>query len=291
MHARLNKLSLAAIAALLLCLAFAIAAQALQPVPPLTGRVVDLTGSLNPEQSAGLDARLRDFEHRKGSQLAILIVPATQPEAIEQFSIRVAEQWKVGRKNIDDGAILVIAKNERTLRIEVGYGLEGVLNDATCKRIIDDLIVPYFKNADFYGGISAGIDAMMKAIDGEPLPEPSHRNRPAMIDDSLAQAWPLLLVIALALSRFARGLLGPLPGALVVGGLLAAVSWMLLGIVFIATLAGIAGFVITLLGPALLAQGGRHGYGEPYRGGGDFGGGGFRGGGGGFGGGGASGRW
>ena len=291
MHVPASKLSLAAIAALLLCLAFAIAAQALQPVPPLTGRVVDLTGSLNPAQSAELDARLRDFEQRKGSQLAVLIVPGTQPEAIEQFSMRVAEQWKIGRKKIDDGAILVIAKNERALRIEVGYGLEGVLNDAICKRIIDDLIIPYFKNADFYGGISNGVDAMMKTIDGESLPEPPRSSHASLVDDSLAQAWPVLLLIALGVSRFVRQLLGPLPGALLVGGLLAVISWMLLGIVFIAVLSGVAGFVITLLGPALLAHGGRPGYGGTYRGGGDLGGGGFRGGGGGFGGGGASGRW
>ena len=291
MHAPVNKLSLAAIAALLLCLAFAVAAQGLQPVPPLTGRVVDLTASLNPEQSAELTRRLRDFEQRKGSQLAVLIVPGTQPEAIEQFSMRVADQWKLGRKKIDDGAILVIAKNERALRIEVGYGLEGVLNDATCKRIIDELIVPYFKNADFYGGISTGVEAMMKTIDGESLPEPPRPSHTSLADDSLAQAWPVLLFIALAASRFARHLLGPLPGAILVGGLLAVISWMLLGIMFIAILSGLAGFVITLLGPALIAHGGKPGYGGTYRDGGDLGGGGFRGGGGGFGGGGASGRW
>lgn len=287
-----NKYSLAGFAAMLLWLALGVAvhAQTLVPVPQLTGRIVDQTGTLNAGQTTELDARLRDFEQRKGSQVAVLIVPRTQPEAIEQFSIRVAEQWQLGRKKIDDGAILVIAKDERTLRIEVGYGLEGVLNDATCKRIIDEVIVPRFKAGDFYSGITAGTEAMMKVIDGEALPAPAS-GTPALIEGSLAQAWPVLLAIAFALSSLARKLLGPLAGGLVVGGLLAAVSWLLLGIAFIAVMAGLAGFMITLLGAGAMLHGMRAGQGGPYRHGGDFGGGGFRGGGGGFGGGGASGRW
>jgi uncharacterized protein len=122
----------------------------LVPVPELKGRVVDLTGSLSASQKQELDVRLSAFEQRKGSQIALLIVRSTQPETIEQYSIRVAEQWRLGRKNIDDGAILLIAKEDRTLRIEVGYGLEGALNDATCKRIIDELIVPQFQGGDFF---------------------------------------------------------------------------------------------------------------------------------------------
>lgn len=159
--------------ALLLCvvaLALAPFARADVAVPVLTGRVVDQTGTLSADAVARLDQKLKAFEARKGSQIAVLIVPTTQPEAIEQFSIRVAEAWKIGRKKIDDGAILLVAKNDRKLRIEVGYGLEGALPDVTAKRIIDEIITPKFKTGDFDGGIEAGVDRMIGVIDGEPLP-------------------------------------------------------------------------------------------------------------------------
>ena len=134
--------------------------------------MTDLTETLTPDQTAKLEQKLAAFEARKGSQIAVLIVPTTQPEAIEQYSIRVAEQWKLGRKGVDDGALLLVAKDDRALRIEVGYGLEGALPDAIAKRIIEDIIVPRFKTGDFYGGIDAGVDAMIKVVDGEPLPPP-----------------------------------------------------------------------------------------------------------------------
>ncbi len=132
-----------------------------QPVPPLAARVTDETGTLTAAERATLEQSLKDFETRKGSQIAVLIVPTTQPETIEQYSIRVVEQWKLGRANVDDGALLIIAKNDRALRIEVGYGLEGVLTDATSRRIIDELIVPSFRRGDFYGGVSAGVGRML----------------------------------------------------------------------------------------------------------------------------------
>ena len=121
---------------------------------------------------AALTQTLKDLETRKGSQVAVLIVPTTQPETIEQFSIRVAEAWKIGRKKIDDGALLVVAKDDHKLRIEVGYGLEGALTDVTARRIIDEIIVPRFQTGDFAGGISAGVDRIIRVIDGEPLPAP-----------------------------------------------------------------------------------------------------------------------
>ena len=134
---------------------------------------------------ASLTQTLRDLETRKGSQIAVLIVPTTDGEAIEQFSLRVAEAWKIGRKKIDDGALLVIAKNDRHLRIEVGYGLEGALTDATTKRIIDEEITPKFKTGDFAGGVSAGVDRMIRVIDGEKLPEPEpphwQKSRPVQL--------------------------------------------------------------------------------------------------------------
>ena len=129
------------------------AAQAEVAVPPLVHRITDLTATLDAQQTQTLESRLAAFEAKKGAQLAVLIVPTTQPESIEQFGIRVVEAWKLGRKWVDDGALLLIAKNDRTLRIEVGYGLEGVLNDATAKRIVDEVIVPHFKRGEFYPGI------------------------------------------------------------------------------------------------------------------------------------------
>ena len=153
-------------------------------VPPLVGRVVDQTGTLGSGDVATLNQTLRYFEARKGSQIAVLIVPTTDGEAIEQFSLRVAETWKIGRKKIDDGALLVVAKNDRHLRIEVGYGLEGALTDVTSKRIIDEIITPKFKSGDFAGGISAGVDRIIRVIDGEKLPgvEPQHWQAPSIIN-------------------------------------------------------------------------------------------------------------
>src|SRR5947209_15615366 len=154
-------------------------------VPPLSGRVVDQTGTLSSGDIASLTQTLKNLEARKGSQIAVLIVPTTAPETIEQYSIRVAEAWKIGRKRIDDGALLVIAKNDRHLRIEVGYGVEGSLTDLTTKRIIDEDITPKFKAGDFAGGVSAGIDRMIAVIDGEklPVPEPPHWQSQVALSD------------------------------------------------------------------------------------------------------------
>jgi uncharacterized protein len=263
-------------------------------VPPLTARVTDLTGTLTREQQAGLERMLQEFEARKGSQLAVLLVPTTAPEAIEQFALRVAEQWKVGRKKIDDGAILVVAKDDRTLRIEVGYGLEGVLNDATASRIIREVIVPRFREGDFYGGINAGLDRMMRVIDGEPLPAPAKQGLPA--EGGFFQMLPILLILALVGGSILRALLGRFLGAAATGGAVAFLAWTLAGAMAIALLAGVLAFLFTLMGGGM----GRRYYGGGfpggiYRGGGwgggGLGGGGFRGGGGSFGGGGASGRW
>ena len=130
----------------------AAAAPGLQPIPPLSARVIDLTGTLTAEQQTRLEQALAAFESAKGSQLAVLIVPTTAPEEIEGYSIRVVEQWKLGRSKVDDGALLLVAKNDRRVRIEVGRGLEGVLTDAMSNRIIDETIRPDFRQGDFYGG-------------------------------------------------------------------------------------------------------------------------------------------
>src|SRR5438105_12230456 len=172
----------ACILALVMC--WPVAGAADVAVPPLSGRVVDQTGTLAAGDIASLTQTLKDLETRKGSQIAVLIVPTTDGEAIEQFSLRVAEAWKIGRKKVDDGALLVIAKNDRHLRIEVGYGLEGALTDVTSKRIIDEEITPKFKSGDFAGGISAGVNRMIRVIDGEKLPaaEPPHWQAPNVLN-------------------------------------------------------------------------------------------------------------
>lgn len=279
---------------LLSCPVLSVYAQTLTEVPPLTAHVVDLTGTLDGNQQRTLDQRLQVFEKNKGTQIAVLMVPGIGTEPIEQFALRVAERWKIGRKKIDDGAILVIAKNERRLRIEVGYGLEGALNDATAKRIIDEQIVPLFQRGDFYGGISIGIDTMMRVIEGEAFPVPAGSDNLAVGES----AWlPLIFFAALMMSGLMRAMLGRVKGAIAAGGLLGVGAWLLSGVWILAIFSALIGLVITLAGGRMGSgwQGGRrHGGFNPYGGfGGGYGhgGGGFRGGGGGFGGGGASGRW
>lgn len=271
--------------ALTLCWSFFAAAQV--PVPPLTGHVTDQTGTLTAEQKASLEQTLTAFEARKGSQLAVLMVASSAPEEIEQYSIRVAEQWKLGRKKVDDGAILVVAKNDRALRIEVGYGLEGALNDLTSKRIISEVILPRFKSQDFYGGISAGVERIIRVIDGEPLPEPS--STPAGSIGDVQRFVPILFILALAVGGVLRATLGKVPGSLVTGGVVAVIAWFVVGALSMALFAGVIALFVTLLGGGMVG----HGLGGYYGGGGrgGRGGGGFSGGGGGFGGGGASGRW
>lgn len=249
-------------------------------VPPLLGHVTDQTGTLTTAQQSALEQTLSAFETRKGSQLAVLIVPTTAPEAIEQFALRVAEQWKLGRKKVDDGAILVVAKNDRSLRIEVGYGLEGALSDITSKRIVSETITPRFKQDDYFGGVEAGMDQIMRVVDGEPLPAPG--NRPAEGYQDIRQMVPFLFIVALAVGGILRNVFGKIAGALVTGVVVSALAWFVVGTLFVSVLAGFAAMFVTLIGV------GRVAYGLGGFGGGR---GGFGGGGGGFGGGGASGRW
>lgn len=263
---------------IVLCLPqFSLAQQA---VPALSARVIDQTRTLSSSEVASLDQVLSAFEKRKGSQLAILIVPTTAPESIEQFGIRVAEQWKLGRKKVDDGAVLIIAKADRTLRIEVGYGLEGALTDATSKRIIDGIIVPRFKQQDFYGGVLAGVQSIIAVIDGETLPSTAKSDQ--ITEDDVYQVAPAVFIAALILGGLMRSILGRMKGALVTGGFIALVAWFVLGAISMALLAGSLAFIVALSGIGIGGRG---------IGGGRGGGGGFRGGGGVFGGGGASGRW
>ncbi len=259
-------------------------------VPALTGRVIDKTATLTVEQTAALEQTLQAFEARKGSQLALLIVPTTAPETIEQYSLRVAELWKLGRKKVDDGAVLIVAKNDRALRIEVGYGLEGAINDATSKRIISEIITPRFTDGDLYGGITAGVGQIIRVIDGESLPVPPAKRG---IDSANVQQFiPVIFILALVFGGVLRSVLGRFPGSIVTGGVVAAMAWLFVGTAFMAISAGVIALFFTLLGSGMRGMigpgvgGHRGGFGA-----GGFGGGGFSGGGGGFGGGGASGRW
>ncbi|MEO0314011.1 MAG: hypothetical protein RI928_467 [Pseudomonadota bacterium] len=270
------------------------AAQSQIKVPELAGHVVDQTGTLDTSQQQILEQRLRTFEQEKGTQIAVLMVPGIGDEPLEQFSLRVAERWKLGRKKIDDGAILIIAKNERRLRIEVGYGLEGALNDAVSKRIIDEIIVPTFQRGDFFRGISSGLEAMMHVIQGESLPAPASHDSWQVSGPGLL---PLIFFAALVIGGLMRALLGRIKGAVAAGGLLGLGVWLLSGIGLLAFFSAAMGLVITFIGGRMGSgwQGGRRQGGfQPY---GDFGSarqngwGGFQGGGGGFGGGGASGKW
>ena len=274
-------------AALLLVAGSAVAAPA--SIPALTSRITDTTGTLNREQVTALEQRLAAFEARKGVQLAVLMVPSTRPETIEQYALRVAEQWKLGRSKVDDGALLVVAKEDRTLRIEVGYGLEGVLPDLTANRIINEFIVPRFAQGDFAGGISAGLDRMMAVIEGEPLPAPAQQRVPPG-GEELPPFLPVLVILALVSAAVLRGWMGRGPAAVLTGGVVGAAAWVLAGTLATALIAAALAALFSLAGgPGLLAALGRgHGHGGWGGGGGR---GGFRGGGGGFGGGGSSGRW
>jgi len=257
----------ASLLALLLC--WAAAAFAVVSVPPLVGRVVDQTGTLSSGDIASLNQIIRAFEARKGSQIAVMIAPTTDGEAIEQFSLRVAEAWKIGRKKIDDGAVLVIAKNDRHLRIEVGYGLEGALTDVTTKRIIDEEITPRFKSGDFAGGVSAGINKMIRIIDGEKLPEPEppHWQHTGLFDVS-DMFNPFLLIPVFLFGGLMRSMLGRLVGSTVSGGVVTLVAWFLFGSLAAAMVAGVIAFVFVLFNDAVTSSTpGRRGSGGGWSGG------------------------
>ena len=243
-------------------------------VPDLRARVTDQTGTLDPGQRASLESRLAAFEREKGSQLAVLIVPTTQPETIEQFGIRVAEAWKLGRKGVDDGAILIVAKDDRALRIEVGYGLEGPVPDAIANRIVEETIVPRFKGGDFAGGIESGVDQLIGVIEGEPLPPPKRTAPPALPSDA---ALLLMIMAPLMVGGFVRAAVNRFSGATAAGAVAGGLGWWLTGAAGAALGLAVFCFLLILVGGM---GGGRRG-----------GSGGWSGGGGGFGGGGASGRW
>jgi len=292
------------LACLALAAGLAWATSALQPIPKLEARVTDLTGTLTAGEQADLEQKLRAFEARKGAQVAVLVVATTQPEDIAQYSIRVAEQWKLGRAKPDDGVLVLLAKDDRATRIEVGYGLEGALTDATSNRIIDETMIPLFRQGQYYAGLSAGVEQVMRVVDGEPLPPPETGWQGG--GNRIWGMLPALFIGVIFVSSILRAMLGRVGGAAATAGLAGLLAWVLSQVLLAALGFAAVAFFLSMvlgLGGSGWTSGRRGGFGGwggggfggglggGGFGGGGFGGGGFGGGGGGFGGGGASGRW
>ncbi|HEX4969801.1 MAG TPA: TPM domain-containing protein [Steroidobacteraceae bacterium] len=272
-------------------------------LPELRAPVTDLTGTLTPEQIATLDRQLRDLQARKGNYIAILLVQTTQPEPLEEYSRQVAEAAKLRRPGVNDGLFILVAKQDRAVRIEVDYGLEGAVPDVLANRIIEQVIVPRFRAGDYFGGLQQAVERLTALIEGEPLPAPEAQRAPAM--DGIGSVLPVLLMLVLVGGGILRRMLGRFGGASVTAGIAAAIVWFLTSTLLIAIGAAVLAFVIALLGGGGgggWTSGGRRGWGGVggWTGGGWGGGGGWSGGGGGgwgggggggWGGGGASGRW
>jgi uncharacterized protein len=275
------KTSLAALIAIFIIASFNVRAE-LVAIPALKTHVTDLTQTLTSEQQNQLEAKLSAFEQQSGSQVAVLIVASTQPEDIAQYSIRVVDAWKLGRAKPDDGLLILVAKNDHRMRIEVGYGLEGAIPDLTAKRVITEVMAPSFKQGDFYAGINNATDKLIALISGEQLPAP---NKQAAGNGGFENILPILLFGGLILGGILRAIFGNFFGGALNGGAIGMLAWLLGGGIFAAILFGLIAFVFTLIGPVGLSQmGGGFGSGRSGVGG-------FSGGGGGFGGGGASGNW
>jgi uncharacterized protein len=268
----------------------------LRPVPALTSHVTDLTNTLSAGERQALDSKLSAWEARTTNQLVVLIVPTTSPETIDDYGIRVADAWKIGQKGEDNGAIFIVAKDDKRMRIEVGYGFEGVLTDVTSRRIIGENVAPLFSQGKFAAGIDAGVDRIIAVVDdGKPLPPPGKTARKPTRSGNIdfGTLFIILLVAVPLVGGVLRSILGNLGGSLVGGGIAGAAAWFIAGSLLIAGIAGVVSFLIILFS----ILGGRGGWGGMGGGGGlgggfgGGGGGGFSGGGGGFGGGGASGGW
>ena len=266
------------------------------PVPPLSARVTDLTGTLSAEQKRELESRMAAYEARRGSQIAVLLLPTTKPEEIEQYSIRVAEAWKIGRKGVDDGLILVVAKDDRRLRIEVGYGLEGAIPDAVAKRVIEERITPRFREGDLYGGVRDGVDQLIRLAEGEKLPPPEatglhERLAPGDLFTFIVPG----IIFCAVVGSILKTALGRLTGSAATGAAAGLIAWLLFGL-GLAVLVAVIGFVLAYANTGTRRGGNwSSGSGGGSWGGSSSSGGGssssWGGGGGGFGGGGSSGRW
>jgi uncharacterized protein len=285
-------------------------AQGVLPVPALTARVIDQTGTLDAIQRKGLEDKIAAFEQKKGSQMVVLLVPTTQPEDIASYANRVGNEWKIGRKAVGDGVLVIVAKDDRKVRIEVAKTLEGAVPDLAARQIIDEAITPRFRQGDFAGGLQAGVDQLIARITGEKLPEPPPRAAPASPGGGMGFDWFDLAMIAFIgvpiVARVLSGIFGRKLGSLVTGGGVGFLALTLTSSLIVAAIAGVIGLLFAFLsgggfggggrrygggsGPWISTGGGWGGGGGSGWGGSD--GGGFSSGGGGdFGGGGASGDW
>ena len=276
-------------------------AQGVQPVPTLTAHVMDSTGTLTAAQREALEAKLTAFEKARGAQVVLLIVPTTQPEDIAAYAQRVGDSWKIGRKSIGDGLLLVVAKNDRTVRIETTKTLEGPIPDLAASKIIENAITPHFKQGDFAGGLDAGTDQIMALISGENLPAPPQGSANARHTNGGFDWTTLAVFLFFAVpigGRVLSSVLGRKLGSVATGGAVGVLAWLFSSSLVIGAIAALAGMVFALVSGlgGITRGGGSSGWG----GGGGFGGGGFgggrgggfgSGGGGNFGGGGASGNW
>lgn len=277
------------------------AADTVLPVPALTAHVIDTTGTLNSTQRRALEDKLSNFEQQNGAQIAMLLVPTTQPEDIAAYANRVANAWKIGRRDVGDGVLVLVALKDRALRIEVAKTLEGAIPDLRASQIIDETLTPRFRQNDFAGGLNAAADQLMALIRGENLPPPragGFSSGGQGKDFTWTNIGLFLFLVVPLVGSFARRLLGRGGGGLAVGAVVGGLIWLFSASLLLAALGGVAGLLITLFSGVIpMPTGGR--YGGGWRSGGGFGGGGFGGGGGGFGsggggdfgGGGASGRW
>lgn len=255
-------------------------------LPALTARVTDLTDTLDPTQRGRLEARLAAVERSGKAQVAVLLLPTTRPETIEQFGIRLADAWKIGHKGADNGVILIVAKDDRKMRIEVGYGLEGSIPDAIAKRIVADRMAPAFKQGDFFGGLRAAVEGLEQAMGGAPTVapvQPAPRN--TTLDEQDITIWGFLLIMGAGVLHAIFGLFGSLLAAGIGGWL----GFMFFGSWLAAAIAAAVVFVLSLANRS--SGGGDHWSGGSSSDGGFSSGGGFSGGGGSFGGGGSSGSW
>ena len=279
-------------------------AQDLQVIPPLSARVIDTSGTLDAGQTQALEAKLAAFEQARGSQIVILMVPSTLPEDIADYTQRVGDAWKIGRKDVGDGLLLVVATKDRKVRIATAKTLEGAIPDVVAKQIIANAITPRFKQSDFSGGLNAAVDQITARITGENLPTPQAETSSGRKDGFQWVDMAVFLFLAVPVgARLLSGVLGRKLGAIATGGGVGLLAWIFTSSLLLAGAAGLIGLVFSLFA-SLGALGGLGTAGNDRRGGGwstgGFGGGGFGGGGGGgfssggggdFGGGGASGDW
>lgn len=277
------------------------AAWAQAPVPPLTAHVIDQSGTLSEAQRQTLDARLAVFEQARGAQVVVLLVPSTQPEDIAAYANRVANEWKIGRKEIGDGLLLVAAMQDHKLRIEVAKTLEGAIADLEAKRIIDGLITPRFKQSDYAGGLDAGLTRIQSLITGEALPMPAQTPATGKQGFDWLELGIFMFIAVPVVGAVTKRIMGNQLGSIATGGVAGAIAMVVTSSLVLAVLAGMVAMVFALIertpmasgmgrgGPGGTGHGGFGGYGGGFGGG---GGGGFSSGGGGdFGGGGASGGW